>query len=111
VKIDSRNCLSFFKTCHWTHVSGIIAAEENDFGVIGVAPGASIYAVKVLDAGGFGAASLVIAGIDWAVANHMNIISMSLESYENNTAVLEVVNAAYDSGILLVAAGGNTDGG
>ena len=105
------NCLSYFQTCHGTHVSGIIAAEQNDFGVVGVAPGASIYAVKVLDAGGFGAASLVIAGIDWAVANEMNIISMSLGSTENNPAVLEAVNAAYDSGILLVAAGGNTDGG
>jgi subtilisin len=105
------NCLSFFKTCHGTHVSGIIAAEQNEFGVVGVAPGASIYAVKVLDAGGFGHASLVVSGIEWAVANDMNIISMSLESTENNTAVLEAVNAAYNSGILLVAAGGNTDGG
>ncbi|TFG94488.1 hypothetical protein E4H12_15085, partial [Candidatus Thorarchaeota archaeon] len=105
------NCLSYFQTCHGTHVSGIIAAEQNDFGVIGVAPGASIYAVKVLDAGGFGAASLVIAGIEWAVANDMNIISMSLASDEDNAAVLEAVNAAYNSGILLVAAGGNTDGG
>ncbi|HLB71753.1 MAG TPA: S8 family serine peptidase, partial [Candidatus Methanoperedens sp.] len=60
------NCLSFFKTCHGTHVSGIIAAEHNSIGVVGVAPGASIYAVKVLDAGGFGAASLVVSGIEWA---------------------------------------------
>ncbi len=105
------NCLSVYKTCHGTHVSGIIAAESNGIGVVGVAPGASIYAVKVLDGGGFGAASFVVSGIEWAKNNGMNIISMSLESYENNTAVLDAVNAAYDSGILLIAAAGNTKGG
>jgi subtilisin len=105
------NCLSYFKTCHGTHVSGTIAAEHNGIGVVGVAPGSSIYAVKVLDVGGFGAASLVVSGIEWAKNNGMNIISMSLGSTENNTAVLDAVNAAYDSGILLVAAGGNTGGG
>jgi subtilisin len=104
------NCLSYYKTCHGTHVSGTIAAELNGFGVVGVAPGASIYAAKVLDGGGFGAASLVVSGLEWAVNNKMNIASMSLESTENNTAVLDAVNAAYDSGVLLVAAAGNTNG-
>lgn len=105
------NCLSYFKTCHGTHVSGTIASEHNGIGVAGVAPGSSIYAVKVLDGGGFGGASLVVSGIEWAVNNGMNIISMSLGSTENNTAVLDAVNAAYDAGILLVASGGNTNGG
>jgi subtilisin len=105
------NCLSFFRTCHGTHVSGIIGAQHNGIGVVGVAPGSSLYAVKVLDGGGFGTASLVVSGIEWAKNNGMNIISMSLESTENNTAVLDAVNAAYDSGVLLVAAGGNTGGG
>ncbi len=105
------NCLSYYKTCHGTHVSGIIAAEHNGIGVVGVAPGASIYAVKVLDGGGFGTASLVLSGIEWAKNNGMNIISMSIESTENNSAVFDAVNAAYNSGILLVAAGGNTRGG
>lgn len=105
------NCLSFLKTCHGTHVSGTIAAEHNGIGVVGVAPASSIYAVKVLDGGGFGYASLVVSGIEWAVTNKMNVISMSFASSENNTAVLDAVNAAYDSGILLVAAAGNTDGG
>ncbi len=105
------NCLSLYRTCHGTHVSGIIAAEHNGIGVVGVAPGADIYAVKVLDGGGFGTASLVVSGIEWAKNNGMNIISMSLGSTENNTAVLDAVNAAYNSGVLLVAAGGNTGGG
>jgi subtilisin len=105
------NCLSLQRACHGTHVSGTIAAEYNGFGVVGVAPGASIYAVKVLNGGGFGSASLIISGIEWAVNNGMNIISMSLEGSDNNPALLDAVNAAYNSGVLLVAAGGNTGGG
>lgn len=96
---------------HGTHVAGTIAAENNGIGVIGVAPKAHIYAVKVLDGGGFGMASWIISGIEWAIGNGSNIISMSLTSTENNTAVLDAVNAAYNSGILLVAAAGNTNGG
>ncbi len=105
------NCISYYRTCHGTHVSGIIAAEHNGIGVVGVAPGAGIYSVKVLDGSGFGTASTILSGIEWAKNNSMNIISMSIGSSENNTAVFDAVNAAYDSGILLVAAGGNTGGG
>lgn len=101
----------FGNVCHGTHVSGTIAAEHNGFGVVGVAPGASIYAVKVLDGGGGGSASSIISGIEWANNSGMNIISMSFGKDENNTAMLDAVNAAYNSGILLVASGGNTYGG
>ena len=52
---------------HGTHVAGIIAAEENGIGVIGVAPEAELFAVKVLDGAGFGTADWIIAGIEWAV--------------------------------------------
>lgn len=105
------NCLDYYKTCHGTHISGTIVAELNGFGVVGVAPEAGIYAIKVLDGGGFGTASTILSGIEWAMNNNMNIISMSLESTENNSAVLDAINVAYNSGILLVAAGGNTGGG
>ncbi|MCX9026270.1 MAG: S8 family peptidase [Candidatus Methanoperedens sp.] len=105
------NCISMFKTCHGTHVSGIIAAEHNGIGVVGVAPGANIYAVKIIDGGSFTDAIMVISGIEWSVAHNMNIISMSIESTENNIAVLDAINAAYNSGILLVASAGNDNGG
>jgi subtilisin len=96
---------------HGTHVAGIIAAQKNGIGVIGVAPNASIYAIKVLDGSGSGMASWIIAGIEWAVANNMNIVTMSFTGTENNIALQEAVDNAYNSGILLVAAGGNTKGG
>jgi len=64
---------------HGTHVAGIIAAEENGIGVIGVAPEADIYALKVLDGGGFGLEEWIIAAIEWAVDNQIDIVNLSLE--------------------------------
>lgn len=95
---------------HGTHVAGIIAAEKNGIGVVGVAPNAEIYAIKVLDGAGFGLASWIISGIQWAVDNDMKIISMSLEGPYDESLRIACDNA-YNSGLLLVAAGGNTNGG
>ena len=50
---------------HGTHVAGTVAALDNGVGVVGVAPGARLWAVKVLDSGGSGYTSGIIAGIDW----------------------------------------------
>ncbi len=94
---------------HGTHVSGIIAAQKNGIGVIGVSPNANIYAVKVLDGAGFGTASWIIAGLQWAVDNNMTIATMSLEGPDSIT-LHDAVDIAYNSGVLLVAAGGNTYG-
>lgn len=96
---------------HGTHVSGILAAEKNGIGIVGVAPNASIYAVKVLDGAGFGNASWIISGIQWAVDNNMSIVTMSLGSSEYSQSVHDVVDSAYNAGLLLVASAGNTNGG
>ncbi len=104
---------------HGTHVSGIIAAEKNSIGVVGVAPNAGIYAVKVLDGSNSGMTSWIIAGIEWAVNNNMTIATMSLSCIPNpdfpgdcdSIALHDAINNAYNAGLLLVAAGGNTNGG
>jgi subtilisin len=54
---------------HGTHVAGTVAARSNGTGVVGVAPGTKVYAVKVLDAQGSGYFSDIICGIDWVTAN------------------------------------------
>ncbi len=95
---------------HGTHVAGIIGAEKNGIGVVGVAPNASLYAVKVLDGSGFGNTSWLISGIQWAIDNKMNIVSMSIEG-PFSQALQDACDAAYNSGILLVAAAGDTNGG
>ena len=92
---------------HGTHCAGIVAAVDNEVGVIGVAPEAHLYGVKVLDRTGSGYESDVIAGIQWSKDNEMQVISMSLgggysESME--TACSE----AYYAGIVVVAAAGNS---
>jgi subtilisin len=94
---------------HGTHVAGIVAAKDDSLGVIGVAPQAWLYAVKVLDAAGSGDVSDVIAGIQWAITNGMDIISMSLRSTVDNQALHDICDTAYNdgNGILVVAAAGN----
>lgn len=96
---------------HGTHVAGIIAAEENGIGVIGVAPEADLYAVKVLDGAGFGLLSWIIEGIQWAVNNGMDIVNLSLQGPHAQSLQAACNNAYYSAGVILVAAGGNTYGG
>jgi len=93
---------------HGTHCAGIIAAEDNDIGVIGVAPEASLYALKVLDARGGGSYSDVIAAIQWAVDHSMRIASMSLGGSFYSEALETACKNAYEAGVLLVAAAGNS---
>lgn len=92
---------------HGTHCAGIAAAEDNDIGVVGAAPEAHLYAVKVLDSGGSGYISDAVAGIQWAVDNHMQVISMSLGTSFDSQSLHDACDAAYNSGIVLVAAAGN----
>lgn len=98
---------------HGTHVSGIIGAVDNSIGIIGVAPSVSLYGIKVLDRNGNGYLSDVIAGIDWAVNNGMDIVNMSLGTNTYITSFENACNAAFASGVILVAAAGNdgTTGG
>jgi len=80
---------------------------DNDIGVIGVAPDANLYGVKVLDSSGSGYLSGVIAGIDWAKENDMDIITMSLSASLDVLSFETACNNAYDAGVVIVAAAGN----
>ena len=96
---------------HGTHVAGTIAAVDNSIGVVGVAPQASLLAAKVLNRQGSGYLSDVIAGIDYCVQSGAKVVSMSLGTSSDVQAVHNAVDAAYASGVLLVAAAGNDYGG
>ncbi len=96
---------------HGTHCAGTIAAALNGIGVVGVAPAAYLYAVKVLDKTGNGAWSNLIAGIDWCVnKKDLNILSMSLGGTSAPSALETMCKLAWSKGALLIAAAGN-DGG
>lgn len=94
---------------HGTHVSGTVAAASNDIGVIGVAFGAKVVAVKVLDDSGSGYYSWIAAGIDWAAvnANNCKVINMSLGGSSGSTALQTAVNNAWAAGVVICAAAGN----
>ena len=92
---------------HGTHVAGIVAALDNDVGVIGVAPEAALYAVKVLDRNGSGSWSNIIKGLQWAVDNHMQVINMSLGGTSGSSTLKTACDNAYAAGVVVVAAAGN----
>jgi hypothetical protein len=96
---------------HGTHVAGTIAALNNEMGVIGVAPKAEIYSLKVLDQNGSGNYSNVIQAIEWAIDNQINIISMSFGGNVSSEALHEAIQYANGQGILLIAAAGNAGSG
>ena len=94
---------------HGTHVAGTIAATLNGAGVVGVAPAAYLYAVKVLNRFGSGQWSWLIAGIDWCVNKKgLDILNMSLGGASAPQALEDMCNMAFNKGALLVAAAGNT---
>ena len=95
---------------HGSHVSGTIAAVRNSTGVVGVAPEASLWGVKVLDANGSGTFADVIAGIQWAAEHKMDVANMSLGASRGNQALADAVTNATKAGMTIVAAAGYSGG-
>ncbi len=94
---------------HGTHCAGIVAALNNGIGVVGVAPGTRLHAVKVLDDTGLGYTSDIIQGLQWCAKNHVQVASMSLGG-GGTTSLQQACDAAFAAGVLLVAAAGNSSG-
>lgn len=93
---------------HGTHVAGTVAALDNSIGVLGVAPNVSLYAIKVLNSSGSGTYSAIVSGIEWATANNLDVINMSLGGPSGSTALKQAVDKAYASSVVVVAAAGNS---
>ena len=96
---------------HGTHVAGSIAALDNGAGVVGVAPGARLHAVKVLGDNGSGWTSWIIAGIDWvtARANVIEVANMSLGCECSSAAQDEAIAKSVAAGVVYAVAAGNSD--
>lgn len=95
---------------HGSHVAGIVAALNNSVGVVGVGPQVDLYAVKVLGRSGSGWISDIIEGIDWAIANNMQVVNMSLGSTSDVQSLHDAVIRAGNAGLVVVAAAGNSGG-
>jgi subtilisin family serine protease len=116
LNVDSARSRSFLSTQtspndqngHGTHVAGTIAALDNTVGVIGVAPGARVVAVRVLDRRGSGSNSGVIAGVDYVAANGRagDVANMSLGGGVSQ-ALDDAVVAAAAGGVRFALAAGN----
>ncbi|NJE46809.1 alkaline serine protease [Thermococcus sp. GR7] len=102
---------------HGTHVAGIVAGTgaASNGQYIGVAPGAKLVGVKVLAADGSGSISDIIAGVDWVVQNKdaygIKVINLSLgssQSSDGTDSLSQAVNAAWDAGLVVCVAAGNS---
>ena len=96
---------------HGTHVAGTIGALDNGIGVMGVAPGARIWAVKVLNSAGSGYSSQIVAGIDWVTANAatIEVANMSLGGSGFSQAEYDAIQGAVNAGVAFAVAAGNDD--
>jgi subtilisin family serine protease len=103
---------------HGTHVAGTIAAKDDGIGVVGVAPGARLWAVRVLNNAGSGTTSSVVCGIDWVAANSatIEVANMSLGGggsddgncgNTNGDPEHQAVCRLVSRGVTLVVAAGN----
>jgi len=94
---------------HGTHVAGSAAALDNGIGVVGVAPGARLWAVRVLGNDGSGWLSDVIAGIDWVTQNagQIEVANMSLGWQGNVPSARQAIQNSVAAGVVYVVAAGN----
>jgi subtilisin len=113
---------------HGTHVAGTVGAIDNGSGVVGVAPGVRLWAVKILNDSGEGLLSWYVCGLDWIAAQRdpndptrplIEAVNMSVAKYGKDdatcgTTVHDILHAAIcrlvQSGVTVVAAAGNDSG-
>ncbi|WP_254795556.1 S8 family serine peptidase [Arsukibacterium indicum] len=94
---------------HGTHVAGTIAALNNSTGMVGVLPNGNVklHIIKVFNEEGWGYSSTLANAVNTCVSNGSTVINMSLGGGGSNTTESNAMQAAFDQGVLLIAAAGN----
>lgn len=95
---------------HGTHVAGIIAAIDNDIGVVGVSPDIEIYSAKAFNGRGRGRVSHIVESLAWCIEKQVDVINMSFGFSIKSIALERAIKQAYRHNILMVAAAGNSGG-
>ena len=113
---------------HGTHVAGTVGALDNGYGVVGIAPGVRLWAVRILDPAGNGLLSWYVCGLNWIAAQKkpndptrplFDAVNMSVQKpghddhncgYTNSDVMHRAVCRVYQAGITVVAAAGNNRG-
>ena len=98
---------------HGTHIAGTIAAKANGVGVVGVAPSAQLYAIKVFE--NIGGACLArtssqIVGLNWAVTQGIRLVNVSIGALGESFTYELAMQAAANQGTYVIAAAGNSGG-
>lgn len=93
---------------HGTHVAGIAAAANNGVGIVGANPRALIMPITVMQSDGTGDVATIVKGIDYAVKNGANVINMSIGGYYNSIAERQALEKAYQSAVIVAAAGNDS---
>ena len=118
---EGKNCINSSRAAvdgdgHGTHVAGTVGAKDNGSGVVGVAPGARVWAVKVLDDNGSGTWSQVICGLNWVAQNAslIEVANMSLGGSGSggsdcgSSALHQATCNVVEAGVTVVVAAGNS---
>ncbi len=98
------------RSSHGTRVAGVVNAQGIDGNIIGVAPEAELYAIRIDDgSGGINRTlwSSQIAGITWAVNNGLDAVNCSFSSPDDSLARKKAFEIAYNSGLAIFCSGGN----
>ncbi|MFL5685990.1 MAG: S8 family serine peptidase [Chloroflexota bacterium] len=111
---------------HGTHVAGTVGAKDNTWGVVGVAPGVRLWAVRILNSSGAGLLSWYVCGLDWILAQRdpsdssrplIEAVNMSVAKTgsddancgrSNNDILHQAICRLYAAGITVVAAAANS---
>ncbi|MBW8060812.1 MAG: S8 family serine peptidase, partial [Solirubrobacterales bacterium] len=94
---------------HGSHVAGTVAAVDDEAGVVGVAPGATVVPVRVLGPNGSGSLSCVIKGIDHVTekAEQIAVANMSLGWQGNSPGARNAIEGSVEAGVVYMVAAGN----
>ena len=97
------------KSGHGSHVAGIAAAKDNSAGVVGVAPGARLWNLKILDSANSGTISTLIKALDYVTANAnlIEVANLSLGCQCSSQALNTAISNAVKAGVTIVSAAGN----
>lgn len=95
---------------HGTFVAGIASARENGVGIVGIAPESEITAVKVMNKYGYGSLDNICDGIDWAVEQGVDIISLSISGHKTSQRLNHSIHTAIAKGVCVIASAGNEGG-
>lgn len=98
---------------HGTKIAGVVAAQDNGKGMLGVAPDCELYAVRIDDGGGSinrTQWSAQIKALNWCIENKMDAINCSFSSKTESSSREEAFREAYDAGIAIFCSAGNRQG-